>query len=346
MNTMPTITREYLLAAPPTRADEWDDFVKSHEHGTFCHLHGWQEVLTETFPLQPRYLAAWDADGNVRGVMPLFRWRSLMHGRRYVSVPALNYGGPIGDPSAVATLLDHARHIASSEEAMLELRTAHPVPRTPVQSRKVTVVRQLPPTADALWGELPSKLRSQIRRPQKAGLTVRFGNALLPDFYSVWSTNMRDLGTPVLPRRFFNAVEQAFPELLMVGCVFAGDEPVAAGAGFLFRDRFEMTWASSLRSHSRDAPNMLLYWSFMEEAIRRGARSFDFGRCTPGEGTHRFKMQWGGESIPLPWVVLSRDAGTGRPGSGAEWASRAWRRLPLPVANAIGPSVARRLPWW
>jgi hypothetical protein len=160
---------------------------------------------------------------------------------------------------------------------------------------------------------------------------------------------MRDLGTPVLGRQFFEQIGLMLPEHVEFGVVYLNDEPVAAGCGFVWKDEFERTWASSLREHNRTAPNMLLYWSFMERMVQRGLRIFNFGRCTPDGGTHRFKKQWGDtRDVPLPWAQWSRRGVTATPnpdgGSVLRLATRAWSRLPLPVANALGPRLARALP--
>jgi hypothetical protein len=108
-----------------------------------------------------------------------------------------------------------------------------------------------------------------------------------------------------------------------------------------------MTWASALRAYSRLAPNMLLYWSFMQEMITRGVRTFDFGRCTPGAGTHQFKRQWGGADVPLPWRQWSPRQVTAPPSPDRplyRLASAVWRRLPLALTNQLGPVIARQLP--
>src|SRR5690606_25614950 len=147
---------------------------------------------------------------------------------------------------------------------------------------------------ETLWNDgLRSKLRSQIRRAMKEAMEVRFGPDQRRAFHLVYARNMRDLGTPAHPLVLFDAIARAFDDRVIFGAVYWRGAPVAAGCGFIWRETFEMTWASSLREHNRMAPNMLLYWAFMEEAIRRGVRTFDFGRCSPGSGTHRFKLQWG-----------------------------------------------------
>jgi CelD/BcsL family acetyltransferase involved in cellulose biosynthesis len=162
---------------------------------------------------------------------------------------------------------------------------------------------------------------------------------------------MRDLGTPVLSKRFFDAIAQTFPNDLHVAVAYHKDQPIAGGVGFLWNGEFEITWASALRSHNAMSPNMLVYWELMESMIRRGARLFNFGRCSRDSGTYRFKMQWGGREEPLWWYQLAPGAEPGReaatpspdrPGFGL--AVRAWRRLPLSVANRLGPAIVRFIP--
>lgn len=149
---------------------------------------------------------------------------------------------------------------------------------------KITVVLPLPSSSDGLFQSFPSKLRSQIRRPMKEGLTVRFGLDQCDPFYEVFARSMRDLGTPVLPRRLFERISATFPDFVVFGIVYRGDEPLAGGCGFMWRGEFEMTWAGAVRAARPLAANMLLYWAFMEYVIARGARVFNFGRCTPGGG--------------------------------------------------------------
>jgi serine/alanine adding enzyme len=327
----------------------WDAFAAAAPGSTFCHLSGWREVMADVLGHECVYTIACDGAGAWRGILPLVRVRSPLFGHYLVSLPFLNAGGPIGAPDAVGDLVAHAAGLAQRFGVdLLELRTRNVVPaELRLSQRKLTVRLELPASADALWRGFDGKLRSQIRRPQREGLAARFGPDQVDAFYEVFSRNMRTLGTPVLPRAFFERLVAAFGGLVVFGAVYRGAEPIAAGCGFAWRDEFEMTWASSLREHNRSAPNMLLYWAFIEQMIVRGVRVFDFGRCTPGSGTHRFKRQWGGVDVPLPWLQWSSRnvAATPSPERPTyRLATAVWRRLPLAVTNLIGPLLARQLP--
>jgi serine/alanine adding enzyme len=330
---------------------EWDGFVESAPGSSFCHLAGWREIMTGVLGNECVYLVARGQDDAWAGVLPLVRVNSRLMGRYLVSMPFLNYGGPVGQPDARSALARHAAELASGQNAdLLELRTRHEADsELRLAQRKVLVLLELPGDAETLWTKrFPSKLRSQIRRPQKDGLETRFGVEHLPAFYEVFARHMRDLGTPVLPRAFFEALPRLFPEQVRFGVVYRGDEPCAAGCGFVWKGEMEMTWASSLLEYKRSAPNMLLYWSFMERAIAEGLHTFNFGRSSPGTGPHRFKRQWGGADVPLPWLQWSRGPMSATPtpdGSSLfRTATEVWKRVPVGLATRIGPYLARRIP--
>ncbi len=331
-------------------AQEWDGFVAQAEGSSFCHLAGWRAILTDLLGHECIYEVACDDEGHWQGMLPLVRVRSHLFGHYLVSMPFLNYGGPLGSPAAQARLAERAVAKARRFDVdLLELRARQPLPSDlRVSSRKITVLLELPPSAESLWQDgFTSKLRSQIRRPQKEGMEARFGIDQVQPFYHVFARNMRDLGTPVLPRSMFERIAELFADLVVFGAVYHREQPVAAGCGFVWRGEFEMTWAAALREYKREAPNMLLYWSFMERMIGRGVRVFNFGRCTPGSGTHRFKLQWGGVDAPLSWAQWSPGKVSATPSPERPLlrvASAGWARLPLALANRVGPLLARKLP--
>jgi len=329
---------------------EWDAFVAAHAGRTHFHSWGWKSVIERALGHECIYLAARSANGRLQGVLPLVRVSSPVFGRYLVSMPFLNYGGPLGTNEAVTGLVARAVELAESQRIdLLELRSRSALPlQLPVSHRKVTVVLDLSPREpDRLWHGLKAKVRSQIRRPQKEGVSVRFGLDQVEPFFKVFSRHMRDLGTPTQSRRLFEMIADTFPSDVWFGCAYHRERPVAAGCGFRWDGEFEMTWASALSEYRPIAPNMLLYWAFMERAALHGIRLFNFGRCTPGGSTHRFKRQWGSRDVELWWYqhAAGRRAATPSPDERAfVWAARAWTWLPLPLANFLGPRVVRLIP--
>jgi FemAB-related protein (PEP-CTERM system-associated) len=336
-------------------ANTWDDFVRAQPGWTHNHLFGWRNVMRDAMGHDTPYLAAIDdGTGAIQGVLPLVRVKSILFGHFLVSVPFLNYGGPLGSAAANAALASYAAEMATADGAkVLELRSRNDIGAIPdfnISHRKITVLMDSSGGSEALWKRLSSKVRSQVRRPQKDGVSVRTGTDQVRPFYDVFAHHMRDLGTPVMPRGFFESVAREFGDDALFAVAYHEGKPIACGAGFTWGSgenrEFEITWASALRAYNRMSPNMLVYWELMKRISDDGVRTFNFGRCTPGGNTHRFKTQWGTTDQPL-WWYERRAAGAATPSEGHGAAARGpgiWKRLPLSVANALGPHIIRFIP--
>lgn len=330
---------------------EWDAYVEHCPDGTMYHLWGWRDVFARAFSHRAIYLAA-KQDGEITGVLPLVQFDHPVFGRFLVSLPFVNYGGVLASNDAAArALVDHARQVGErSKSSHVELR--HFEQRFPdlhAKRHKVTMLLPLAGSVETMWEKVDKKVRNQVRKAQKSELTTDSGGAeLLGEFYDVFCRNMRDLGTPVYGRRFFEEVLRQFPDRARVFMVRKATTSVAAGISLAYRGSIEVPWASSLREYRTICPNYLLYWTMVEFAIAKGFDQFDFGRSTPDDGPYNFKKQWGARPAPLCWeyqllrAASLPDRSTKNPKFQA--AITAWQRLPLSVANLVGPHVARYLP--
>jgi FemAB-related protein (PEP-CTERM system-associated) len=327
-------------------------FVARQPLAELYHDYRWRTVIESVFRHECHYLLARDSVGQVRGVLSLVRLRSRFFGDFLVSMPFFNYGGILADSPAAERALTEAAVTLGREcgVAHIELRhRAHQTLDWPAREDKVTMQLELPSTEQELFKSFDSKLRAQIRRPQKAGATPRDGGLeLLDDFYVVFARNMRDLGTPVYSRRLFAAILEAFPESARIFVVDLKGVPVAAGFVLSHRGTLEIPWASSLRAANRDGVNMLLYWSALRHAVECGYKRFDFGRSSRGSGTYRFKEQWGAQPQQLRWHYwLARGGDLPRlnpDNPKYRLAIGLWKKLPLPAANFLGPLIVRNLP--
>ena len=339
-----TVTR---MAAPDAA---WDAFVRAQPGWTPFHLAAWHAVVRDTWGHEQLLYVARDAEGAWRGVLRLVRVKSPIFGHYLVSEPFVNYGGPLGEPDAVRALVEAALDRARSDKVdLLELRSRHEVATDLEAShRKITVVMDLKPGApDAVFKGLDSKLRSQVRRPAKEGVTMRFGPEQAAPFFSIFARHMRDLGTPTQPLALFENIARHFGDDAWFGCAYLNDIPIAGGVGFRWNGEFEMTWASALREYNKVSPNMLVYWAFIERACNEGLSLFNFGRCSPDGGTHKFKKQWGSRDEELWWYGWSPSGvgATPSPDSAKfQLATRVWQKLPLGLTNRLGPALVRFIP--
>jgi len=312
----------------------------------------WRSVVENACGHRTIYLMARDEYEEVRGILPLVFLSSRFFGRFLVSMPFFNYGGVLADGlEAQGALLEAAIGVARGVGATcIELRQQQLLDvNWPAKQHKVSMRLDLPRDFETLWRDFPAKLRSQIRRSQREKLTVRLAaGELLDDFYHVFVRNMRDLGTPVYARRFFETILQTFPTETRICVVSLKGRPVAAGFLCGFLNKLEVPWASSDRRHNRLAPNMLLYSSVLEFACREGFQQFDFGRSSVASGTYRFKEQWGARPVPLHWYYWLSN-GSALPDIGPQnpkfkVAIEVWKRLPVFVTKIIGPAIVRNIP--
>jgi serine/alanine adding enzyme len=312
----------------------------------------WMTVLERGLGHTPYCLEA-VAERKTVGVLPLTYVRSLLFGRFLVSLPYLNYGGPTADdPATARLLLDEAVALADRLKVRyLELRseTAADHPKfARARADKVHMRLSLPATAGTLWDQLSTKVRNQVRKGQKSGLTVAWGtHDVLPEFHDVFSANMRDLGTPTYGKKLFAAALDQFPGRAELFVVRADGKPVAGGLLMHGWGVTEVPSASSLRSYNHTCANMLLYWNLLQRSVERGQGVFDFGRSSQDSPTFRFKKQWGAEPVAAEWQCYARSGSSAdmRPDNPSYGRLvRIWQRLPLWLTRLLGPSIVRGIP--
>ncbi len=341
----------------------WDDYVLQNPHSSYCHLLGWREVIARTYKHNSYYLQAVNSQQTVQGILPLIHIEPIFLANRMSALPFLDLGGILADSEqAEVCLLEKALELSTEKGIKaLELRqqaeisafnpekhyTEHAVFLNPhYKPQKMRMLRALPATARDLWSEIPSKLRSQIRKPIKSGCQAKVGGLeLVDDFYQVFAEHMRDLGSPVHSRDLFVNTLRTFPHRARLCLVYLQKTPIAGSVFFAFKNVVSNPWSSALRRFSPISPNMLLYWTMLEYACDHGYDCFDFGRSTQGEGTFRFKLQWGAKAEPLFWYTLTKDQGNrhlqARASRKYSIAVRLWSKMPVTVSTMLGPHIRK-----
>ncbi len=345
---------EFRLLSGASLTDALPRLVDYTQRGDRSHPAGhplWLYVLKEGLGHVP-YAIEGTKGSETIGYLPLSFVRSTLFGRFLASLPYLNTGGVSADDHSVATgLIDRAVRLGRELNVRhLELRHEEPVAHPELnltRSNKVHMRLALPDYPGPLWAGFPAKVRNQVRKAEKCGLTVHWGTAdLLAEFFGVFATNMRDLGTPVYSQKLFHAVLRHFPDSAEL-CLVRKEGRAIAGALVVHgRGVTEVPSASSLRAFNSLCPNMLLYWSLLDRAIQRGQSLFDFGRATRDGNTFRFKKQWGAVEVPATWqYALNGTPADLRPDNPRySRFIRVWRKLPVRLTRLIGPAIVRGIP--
>jgi len=237
---------------------QWDDYVKQHPDGTLYHTLAWKNIVEKEFNKKTHYLYVEDQK-EIIAVLPIVNFKSRIFGEFMVSFPYVNYGGMLySSVQSKQLLLDEAEKILSSSSSeFIELRTMQKKEfELPVKSKKVTYYLSLPDDEEALMKQFRAKLRSQIRRPMKEGMYAKtFNQDGLDYFYDIFAVKMRELGTPVYAKTFFQTIMNELPDNTKIIIIFSKEHiPVAAAFLIFYKGTMEIPWAATLRKYDKLSP--------------------------------------------------------------------------------------------
>ena len=346
---MSTLHLTRLDGRDPAQAAQWDAFVEAHPDGTVFHLAGWQRVLEDSFGHRV-YLLAAVANHEVRGVLPLVHKRSRVFDTALISNAFCVYGGPlVTDDAALATLDAAAVDLARTlRVGHLEYRLRKPLHTdwTCISDRHATFRKPISGDNDANLKAIPRKQRAVVRKAMAAGLESESGKDV-DTFYQLYAESVRNLGTPVFAKRYLHNLFATFPDRTAILIVRKDGWPQSGVLSLFFRDEVAPYYGGGTPDARRTGANDLMYWDVMRRAADGGYRLFDFGRSKVDSGAYHFKKNWGFAPEPLHHEVklMNADAipDTSPTNPKYRLAIRAWQRLPLWVANRVGPVLAREL---
>jgi FemAB-related protein (PEP-CTERM system-associated) len=266
-------------------------------------------------------------------------------------MPFVNYGGPCGDSDAIEqALLDASRELVEQWRVdYLEIRSRRPLPGLATSEHKVSMTIDLNSDPDVLWKAFTTAHRQDVRKGTKRGLTVkRGGTDLLSDFYTVLSESWRDMGTPIFSIVYLDAVAAAFRDVIRVYVVYSGDEPAAGAFVLLHGDTVEGLWLGSRSKFRREYAGYVLYWDLIKDACELGFKTYHLGRSTVQSGGEQFKKKWNAHATQLYWQFILRNRSEvpqlNVQNPKYRFAIKMWQRLPLGVAEVIGPYISRNIP--
>jgi FemAB-related protein (PEP-CTERM system-associated) len=341
----PALTIKRLAAAERAR---WDAFVRACPQAAFFHLSAWQQLIEQVFRHRTHYLYA-ERAGEIVAVLPLAEIKSRLFGHALSSLPFCACAGVVGDAAATAALEAEAEALAR-ELGVEHLEYRNRVARHtdwPRQDLYVAFRKPILPEVEANLLAIPRKQRAMVRKGIANGLRAEFDNDA-DRFFALYADNVRRHGTPALPKRYFEQLRRAFGDdceiLTVTDCT---GRPLSSVLSFYFRDEVLPYYAGDVAAARELAANDFKYWALMRHACERGCRVFDYGRSKVGTGPWSFKKNWGFEPQPLAYEyrLYKRDGVPQNNPANPRYRAliALWRRLPLPVANLLGPHIVRNL---
>ena len=334
-------------------APRWDDFVRRCPQATFFHLSAWRDLMEEVFDHRTFYLYA-ERAGDIVGVLPLAEVRSRLFGHALVSLPFCVYGGIAtaedAGPETLHALESKAETLAQALGVQhLEYRNLQPRHEDwPRQAELyVTFRKEILPEVEANLLAIPRKQRAMVRKGIKNGLIGEVDDTV-DRFFALYADNVLRHGTPALPKRFFEQLKERFGEACEVLTVSSPEgKPLSSVVSFYFRDEVLPYYAGDDLAARELAANDFKYWELMRRACERGCKVFDYGRSKVGTGPYAFKKNWGFEPQPLSYEyrLYKRDSIPQNNPMNPKYRAfiALWKRLPIGVANRLGPHIVRNL---
>jgi len=327
----------------------WDAFVRAHPRGTIFHLSGWSRAIERGLGHRAHFLVA-RSDSEITGVLPLVAIKSRLFGHALLSNAFAVAGGPLAsNPMAEHELLTRASALARELNVdYVELKDTPTTATGWVERADLYCGFERAIRADEAecLAQIPRKQRAVVRKALDAGLSFTIDQNL-EAFHTLYARTVRDHGTPIFPRTLFRAFAEQFSNACEVLTVRHRGEPVSSVLSFYHADRVLPYYTGSALSARDTGANDFMYWQLMRHALSRGATVFDFGRSKVGTGAHAFKKNWGFQPRAIVHqYYLHRSAtlpGLNPTNPKFDLLVKAWRRLPLPVANLIGPFISRNL---
>jgi len=327
----------------------WDAFVEQQSDATFFHRAGWKTVLEQSFGHAAYYLFAESAQGEILGILPLAHVKSRLFGNTLISTPFCVYGGSIAVSSEIIQQLDAAAcHLAEELQVdCLELRQRRSCHNDwPSKNLYVTFRKPIDADPEKNLLAIPRKQRAMVRKGIQAGLVSDLEDGI-DIAHQIYSESVRNLGTPVFSRRYFRILKNVFGSDCEALVVRHGHTVVAAVVSFYFRDEVLPYYGGGIAAARELKANDFMYWEVMRRASERGYRLFDFGRSKQGTGSFDFKRNWGFEPEPMRYeyhlVNVKQIPDVNPLNPKYRLFIAAWKRLPLPMSQLIGPLLSRNL---
>ncbi|OJU19235.1 MAG: FemAB [Sphingomonas sp. 66-10] len=314
-------------------------FVRAQPAATPFHLPAWSRAIERGCRQRAHYLIA-ERDGAIAGVLPLTEMRSPLFGNALVSAGFAVDGGVLGEGGEALVAAACALGLPS-----IELRGgAAPVGWAVDDTTYLGFVRPLAADDEAELAAIPRKQRAEMRKALANELEVVTGGAeRAGEHYVVYAESVRNLGTPVFPRALFRAVLETMDADVLT--VRHRGRAVASVLSLYFNDIVYPYWGGGTAAARGLRANDRMYFALMSHARARGCTAFDFGRSKAGTGAAAFKKNWGFEGVPLAYAKWSEGAAREINPLNPKYALmvRTWQRLPLPLANLLGPWISRGL---
>jgi FemAB-related protein (PEP-CTERM system-associated) len=344
-----------IVSLEQVSATAWDEFVNRSECSLPTQTSAWESILRQTYGFSCHFLAA-QQDGQLHGVLPLFRVKSLLMGD---SLQSMAGAVCAANPQAAQVLLsaadELARQLGVDYLLLRDSRQAWDTCGLEVLEAHRGVRLHLPADSETAWKNLRRGLRYDVRNGVRKGdIDIIVDQSRVDDFYEVLLQGNHQMGTPLYSKQFLINVIRGFPRHFNTALGYHDGKPIAGYFNLIQGNSMFGLWGTTLHSQLTLMPTHRIFWELIEHMIHQGYNLFDFGRSAYPSTQYDFKAKWGDEIYPIyqlfhiyhgnipPTLNISQGI---RNNERISFFSRTWSRMPLPLARHLGPIVRRHIPF-
>ncbi len=333
----------------------WDEFVEHSEGSLPNQVSVWETILHKTYGYSCHFLAA-QKDGKIQGILPLYRVTSPLTGD---SLQSMSGAVCAATPQAAQALLTAADDLAKQLDIdyllLRDSRQLWDACGLDVLEAHRGVRLHLPADRETAWKNLHRDLRYDIRYGTRKGeIDIIVDRPQVDDFYKVLLQGSHQMGTPLFSKQFVLNVVQGFSRYFSTSLAYWENKPIAGYFNLNYRNISFGLWGISLRSYLYLRPTHRVFWQMIEQQISQGLNLFDMGRSAYPSTQYNFKENWGDETYPI-YQLFHIYRGKTPPTLNIHMAiqknrqvslfNRVWSKLPLTLAQSLGPIVRRHVPF-
>lgn len=332
----------------PEDSVRWDEFVYHCPSASFFHRSGWQSVIERAFGHKTWFFYA-EREGEIIGVFPLAEIKSRLFGHSLSSLPFCVYGGIVVTDELARPLLEQA-----AIQLATNLKVGHLESHNLEVSNQdwlskdlyVTFKKEIDADEEKNMLAIPRKQRAMVRKGIKFGLVSEIDEGVDRFFYA-YSSSVHRLGTPVFSKTYFKILKEVFSADCQILTILHTGKVISSVLSFYFRDQVLPYYGGGTLLARDLAANDFMYWELMRCASAEGVRVFDFGRSKIGTGAFDFKKNWGFEPTPLHYeykLIRALSIPDKNPlNPKYQLFIKLWQKMPLSIANLIGPYIVKNL---
>ena len=330
--------------------ESWEQYVREHPDSIAWQSYEWFSVLRNHYAVTFLPIAVKNG-GGIRGVLPLYRIGNARGRNLLMSVPYAVAGGVLADDVEAESLLV-GKAFALAEEFGSRAIALKQYKRKVAgnfrdddgfYNKELDIARDL----GQVWKDLDARNQQQIEEARDHPLVLAHPVGDIKAFYTLLLQQHHRKGVPCVSRRWIEDLINF--NLYSAALLMLHGRPVAGTLVKAFKDTVSFPFtciAADDDQHRMFAYD--LYWKLIARFNAKGTRIYHSGRIPVNNAVEVYRLGWGGtrhgyhyQYYPGGGAVRSE---SGKKGRKRELFESLWRRMPLGVAQLLGPAIVRRFP--